>query len=170
MTYFLITIRRISWFSFWCETILGIVTTIILLFTNDVNNSQGQLGLTSGLGFTTISLIVLLPSLWYKLLVINITKQNLNKIKLLKDVIKKNIVISLLGILFGLIGYLAIMSVLFIQASSQTTGQLITATSDIPITGLEILCILSNTTIIAAHFFTLTFSLNNLTIINKNIS
>jgi len=60
---------------------------------------------------------------------------------------------------FGLIGYQALMGALFIQASSQTTGQLITATSDIPITGLEILSVLSNTQVIAAHFFGLCFSL-----------
>ena len=42
---------------------------------------------------------------------------------------------------------------------TQTTGQLITATFDIPITGLEILSVLSNTQVIAAHFFGLCFSL-----------
>ena len=81
------------------------------------------------------------------------------RIRVTSKLIKRGLINDLLGILFGLIAYQALMGALFIQASSQTTGQLITASSDIPITGLEILSVLSNTQVIAAHFFGLCFSL-----------
>jgi hypothetical protein len=73
--------------------------------------------------------------------------------------IKRGLVNDLLGMVFGLIGYQLFMGELFIQASSQTTGQLITSENNISITGLEILSVLSNTQVIAAHFFGLCFSL-----------
>ena len=71
--------------------------------------------------------------------------------------IKRGLVNDLLGMVFGLIGYQAFMGELFIQASSQATGQL--STDKTTITGLEILSVLSNTQVIAAHFFGLCFSL-----------
>ena len=127
------------------------------------NNSEGQLGLAPGLSLTTISLILLLFSLWQGWLIVRTGRAIASNARPSRGqtskLIKRGIVVDLLGILFGLIGYQALMGALFIQASSQTTGQLITATSDIPITGLEILSVLSNTQVIAAHFFGLCFSL-----------
>ena len=68
--------------------------------------------------------------------------------------------IDLLGILFGLIGYQALMGPLFIQASTQTQGIAIgTSSGPIPINGLEILSVLSNTQVLSAHFVGLCFSL-----------
>ncbi len=90
---------------------------------------------------------------------LQIVDEILEGVPIMGSVAAGGLIVDLLGILFGLIGYQALMGALFIQASSQTTGQLITATSDIPITGLEILSVLSNTQVIAAHFFGLCFSL-----------
>ena len=108
-------------------------------------------------------MILLLFSLWQGWLIVRTGRAIASNARPSRGqtskLIKRGIVVDLLGILFGLIGYQALMGALFIQASSQTTGQLITATSDIPITGLEILSVLSNTQVIAAHFFGLCFSL-----------
>ena len=62
--------RRIGWIRFWVQSILGVVVTAVLLFSNVVNNSEGQLSLTPGLSLTTISLILLLFSLWQGWLIV----------------------------------------------------------------------------------------------------
>jgi len=36
--------RRIGWIRFWIQSILGVVVTAVLLFSNVVNNSEGLLG------------------------------------------------------------------------------------------------------------------------------
>ena len=41
--------RRIGWIRFWVQSILGVVVAAVLLFSNVVNNSEGQLGLAPGL-------------------------------------------------------------------------------------------------------------------------
>ena len=62
--------RRIGWIRFWVQSILGVVVAAVLLFSNVVNNSEGQLGLAPGLSLTTISLILLLFSLWQGWLIV----------------------------------------------------------------------------------------------------
>ena len=156
--------RRMGWIRFWAQSILGVVVTAVLLFSNVVNNnSENQVTLNLGLSITTISLIFLIFSLWQSWLIVRTGRSLSSNARPSRGqtskLIKRGLVVDLLGILFGLIGYQALMGALFIQASSQTTGQLITASSDIPITGLEILSVLSNTQVIAAHFFGLCFSL-----------
>ena len=156
--------RRMGWIRFWAQSILGVVVTAVLLFSNVVNNnSENQVTLNLGLSITTISLIFLIFSLWQSWLIVRTGRAIASNARPSRGqtskLIKRGLAVDLLGILFGLIGYQALMGALFIQASSQTTGQLITATSDIPITGLEILSVLSNTQVIAAHFFGLCFSL-----------
>ena len=44
--------RRIGWIRFWVQSILGVVVASVLLFSNVVNNSEGQLGLAPGLSLT----------------------------------------------------------------------------------------------------------------------
>ena len=132
--------RRIGWIRFWVQSILGVVVTAVLLFSNVVNNnSEGQVTLTLGLSITTISLILLLFSLWQGWLIVRTGRAIASNARPSRGqtskLIKRGLINDLLGILFGLIGYQALMGALFIQASSQTTGQLITASSDIPITG-----------------------------------
>ena len=159
--------RRIGWIRFWIQTILGVVVVGVLLFNNVgsslARNSERALGLGPGLSLTTLAFVLLLFSLWQGWLIVRTGRAIASNARPSRGqtskLIKRGLIVDLLGILFGLIGYQALMGALFIQASSQTTGQLITATSDIPITGLEILSVLSNTQVIAAHFFGLCFSL-----------
>ena len=46
--------RRIGWIRFWVQSILGVVVAAVLLFSNVVNNSEGQLGLAPGLSLTPV--------------------------------------------------------------------------------------------------------------------
>jgi len=156
--------RRIGWIRFWIQSILGVVVTAVLLFSNVVNNnSEGQLSLTPGLSLTTISLILLFLSLWQGWLIIRTGRAIGSNARPSRGqtskLIKRGILNDLLGILFGLIGYQALMGALFIQASTQTQGIAIATSSDVAITGLEILSVLSNTQVMAAHFTGLCFSL-----------
>ena len=156
--------RRIGWIRFWIQSILGVVVTAVLLFSNVVNNnSEGQLSLTPGLSLTTISLILLFISLWQGWLIIRTGRAIGSNARPSRGqtskLIKRGILNDLVGILFGLIGYQALMGALFIQASTQTQGIAIATSSDVAITGLEILSVLSNTQVIAAHFVGLCFSL-----------
>ena len=156
--------RRIGWIRFWIQSILGVVVTAVLLFSNVVNNnSEGQLSLTPGLSLTAISLILLFLSLWQGLLIIRTGRAIGSNARPSRGqtsrLIKRGIINDLLGILFGLIGYQALMGALFIQASTQTQGIAIATSSDVAITGLEILSVLSNTQVMAAHFVGLCFSL-----------
>jgi hypothetical protein len=45
--------RRFGWIRFWVQSILGVVVGAVLLFSNVVNNSDGQLGLAPGLSLLT---------------------------------------------------------------------------------------------------------------------
>ena len=151
-----------GWIRFWAQSILGVVVTAVLLFSNVVNNnSENQVTLNLGLSITTISLIFLIFSLWQSWLIVRTGRALSSNARPSRGqtskLIKRGLVNDLLGMIFGLIGYQAFMGELFIQASSQATGQLNTGKTTI--TGLEILSVLSNTQVIAAHFFGLCFSL-----------
>jgi len=154
--------RRVGWVRFWAQSILGVVVTAVLLFSNVVNNnSENQVTLNLGLSITTISLIFLIFSLWQSWLIVRTGRSLSSNARPSRGqtskLIKRGLVNDLLGMVFGLIGYQAFMGELFIQASSQATGQL--STDKTTITGLEILSVLSNTQVIAAHFLGLCFSL-----------
>ena len=154
--------RRMGWIRFWAQSILGVIVTAVLLFSNVVNNnSENQVTLNLGLSITTISLVFLIFSLWQSWLIVRTGRSLSSNARPSRGqtskLIKRGLVNDLLGMVFGLIGYQAFMGELFIQASSQATGQL--TTSKTTITGLEILSVLSNTQVIAAHFVGLFFSL-----------
>ena len=156
--------RRIGWIRFWIQSILGVVVTAVLLFSNIVSNdSEGQLSLAPGLFLTSISLLFLFISLWQGWLIVRTGRAIGSNAKPSRGqtgkLIKRGLLNDLLGLLFGLIGYQALMGALFIQASTQTQGIAIATSSDVAITGLEILSVLSNTQVIAAHFIGLCFSL-----------
>ena len=156
--------RRIGWIRFWVQSILSVVVTAVLLFSNFVSNdSEGQLSLAPGLSLTSISLILLFFSLWQGWLIVKTGRAINSNARPSRGqtgrLIKRGIINDILGVLFGLIGYQALMGALFIQASTQTQGIAIATSSDVAITGLEILSVLSNTQVIAAHFIGLCFSL-----------
>ena len=98
--------RRIGWIRFWIQSILGVVVTAVLLFSNVVNKSEGQLSLTPGLSLTTISLILLLFSLWQGWLIVRTGRAIASNARPSRGqtskLIKRGLINDLLGILFGL--------------------------------------------------------------------
>ena len=102
--------RRIGWIRFWIQSILSVVVTAVLLFSNFVSNdSEGQLGLAPGLSLTSISLILLFFSLWQGWLIVRTGRAISSNARPSRGqtsrLIKRGVINDLLGILFGLIGY-----------------------------------------------------------------
>ena len=62
--------RRIGWIRFWFQIILGVVVIAVLIFSNFVSDSGDKFSLNAGLSLTTISLILLLFSIWQGWLII----------------------------------------------------------------------------------------------------
>ena len=156
--------KRVGWIRFWCQSILGVVATAVLIFSNVIpNNSEGKLSLAPGLSVTTISLILLLISLWQGWLIIRTGRAIGSNARPSRGqtskLIKRGLINDLLGLLFGLIGYQALMGELFIQASSQGSFSIGPNAENVIITSLEILFVLGNTQVITAHFVGLCLSL-----------
>ena len=155
--------KRIGWIRFWCQSILGVVATAVLILSNVIpNNSEGKLSLAPGLSVTSLSLLLLFLSLWQGWLIIRTGRALGSNVRPSRGqtskLIKRGIINDLLGLLFALIGYQALMGELFIQASNQ--GPIFGANAEnVLITSLEILFVLGNTQLITAHFIGLCFSL-----------
>ena len=153
--------RRIGWMRFWIQAILGVVVTAVLIFSNFVSDSEGQLSLSTGLSLTSISLILLLFSIWQSWLIIRTGRAIGSNARPSRGqtskLIKRGLLNDLLGILFGLIGNQTLIGVLFLQSTSEKN--VIGINSNYDVTGLEIFSVLSNSQVIFAHFLGISFSL-----------
>ena len=155
--------RRMGWIRFWAQSILGVVVTAVLLFSNVVNNnSEDQVTLNLGLSITTISLIFLIFSLWQSWLIIRTGRAIGSNARPSRGqtskLIKRGLINDMLGILFALIGNQTLIGILFLQSTSEknVVGGI---NSNYDVTGLEIFSVLSNSQVIFAHFLGLCFSL-----------
>jgi len=153
--------RRIGWMRFWIQAILGVVVTAVLIFSNFVSDSEGQLSLSTGLSLTSISLILLLFSIWQSWLIIRTGRAIGSNARPSRGqtskLIKRGLFNDLLGVLFGLIGNQTLIGVLFLQSTSEKA--VIGINSNYDVTGLEIFSVLSNSQVIFAHFLGICFSL-----------
>ena len=119
--------RRVGWVRFWAQSILGVVVTAVLLFSNVVNNnSENQVTLNLGLSITTISLIFLIFSLWQSWLIVRTGRSLSSNARPSRGqtskLIKRGLVNDLLGMVFGLIGYQAFMAVSYTHLRAHETG------------------------------------------------
>ena len=77
--------------------------------------------------------------------------------------LKRGLIVDLLGLVFASVGYQSLAGSLFVQASMQAPGISIGAgmrsMENYPITSLEMLSVLSNTQVLFAHVIGLIFSL-----------
>ena len=153
--------RRIGWMRFWIQAILGVVVSAVLIFSNFVSDSEGQLSLSTGLSLTSISLILLFFSIWQSWLIIRTGRAIGSNARPSRGqtskLIKRGLLNDLLGILFGLIGNQTLIGVLFLQSTSEKN--VIGINSNYDVTGLEIFSVLSNSQVIFAHFLGISFSL-----------
>ena len=168
--------RRMGWIRFWIQTALGIISAGILLFYNVGGNlGKGSLkaaGLSSGLSITTLSFFILLYSLWQGWLIVQKGRALNSPVRPSRGetsrMLKRGVIVDLLGLVFSVIGYQALAGALTVQAASQVSGffggPLMSANSanvmpTFPITSIEMLSVLSNTQILMAHLIGLIFSL-----------
>ena len=166
-------VRRIGWIRFWVQTVLGVVVISVLTF-NKVGNSFStagrDLGLGAGLSLTTLAFLFLLYSLWQSWLIV-LTGRAINSSARPSRgetgrLLKRGLIVDLLGLVFSSIGYQSLVGALFVQASKQAATMGITIGSagggtmdNFPITSLEVLSVLSNTQVLFAHLIGLIFSL-----------
>ena len=158
--------RRIGWIRFWTQTVLGVVVTGILSL-GLINGSERDLGLNGGLVVTSFSFIVLLYSLWHSWLIVLTGRALASGARPSRGetgrLIKRGVFADLLGLVFAVVGYEALMGPLFFQAARQTSGIAMVGTGvsndDSPINALEMLSVFSNTQVLLAHVIGLIFSL-----------
>ena len=168
--------RRMGWIRFWIQTALGVISAGILLFYNVGGNiGKGSLkaaGLSSGLSITTLSFFILLYSLWQGWLIVQKGRAINSSARPTRGetsrLLKRGVIVDLLGLVFSVIGYQALAGALTVQAASQVSGffgaSMMSARStnvmpSFPITLIEMLSVLSNTQLLMAHLIGLIISL-----------
>ena len=164
-------LRRMGWIRFWIQTVLGVVVVGVLLFNNIgsslARNSERALGLGPGLSLTSLAFLFLLYSLWQGWLIVRLGRALNSAIRPSRGetsrLLKRGVIVDLLGLVFSSIGYQSLAGSLFVQASMQAPGISIgagrSALDNYPITSLEMLSVLSNTQVLFAHLVGLIFSL-----------
>ena len=163
--------RRIGWVRFWIQTVLGIVVVGVLLFNNVgsslARNSERALGLGPGLSLTTLAFFFLLYGLWQGWLIVRTGRALDSAARPTRGetsrLLKRGLIVDLLGLVFASVGYQTLAGALFVQASMQAPGISIgagmRAMENYPITSLEMLSVLSNTQVLFAHVIGVLFSL-----------
>ncbi|ABX09247.1 DUF3611 family protein [Prochlorococcus marinus] len=163
--------RRIGWIRFWIQTILGVVVIGVLLFNNVgsslARNSERALGLGPGLSLTTFAFFLLLYSLWQGWLIVRAGRAINSPARPSRGetsrLLKRGLIVDLLGLVFSSVGYQSLAGALFVQASMQAPGISLGVgkfdMNNYPITSLEMLSVLSNTQVLFAHLIGLIFSL-----------
>ena len=166
-------LRRMGWIRFWIQLTLGIVAAGVLIFYNIggslARNSQKAMGLGPGLSITTLAFFVLLYSLFQGWLIVKKGRALNSSARPSRGetsrLLKRGVIVDLLGLVFSLVGYQALAGALTVQASMQVPGFFgasmgpSRALPSLPITSIEMLSVLSNTQIMMAHVIGLIFSL-----------
>ncbi len=160
-----------GWLRFWIQTTLSVVVVGVLLFNNLgsslARNSERALGLGPGLSLTTLAFFFLLYSLWQGWLIVKAGRAINSSARPTRGetsrLLKRGVIVDLLGLVFSSVGYQSLAGALFVQASMQAPGISIgagvAAMDNYPITSLEMLSVLSNTQVLFAHLLGLIFSL-----------
>ena len=168
--------RRMGWIRFWIQTVLGTVSAGILLFYQVGGNlEKGVLdaaGLSGGLGITTLSFFILLYSLWHGWLIVKKGRALNSSARPSRgetsQLLKRGVIVDLIGLVFSVIGYQALAGALTIQAATQVPGFFAgpmmvggnnQSAISMGITSIEMLSMLSNTQVLMAHVVGLIFSL-----------
>ncbi|WP_320674962.1 DUF3611 family protein [Prochlorococcus sp. MIT 1341] len=168
-------LRRMGWIRFWVQLTLGVVVVGVLIFNNIggrlARNSERALGLGPGLSLTTLAFFVLLYSLWQGWLIVRTGRALDSGVRPSRGetsrLLKRGVIVDLLGLVFSSIGYQSLAGSLFVQASLQAPGffgspmggNSGTSLVGYPITSIEMLSVLSNTQVLFAHLIGLILSL-----------
>ncbi len=164
-------LRRVGWIRFWIQTVLGVVVVGVLLFNNIgsslARNAERALGLGPGLSLTSLAFFFLLYSLWHGWLIVKTGRAIDSGVRPSRGetsrLLKRGLIVDLLGLVFASVGYQSLAGALFVQASMQAPGISLgagmAAMENYPITSLEMLSVLSNTQVLFAHLLGLILSL-----------
>jgi hypothetical protein len=170
-------LRRMGWVRFWAQVVLGVVVVGVQLFNNIggrlAANSSRALGLGPGISLTTLSFLLLLWCLWQSWLIVRCGRALGSPVRPSKGetgrLIKRGLLVDLVGVTLAVVGYQALAGSLFVQASQQVPGffgaqiQQVPGAAGrvvgLPITSIEMLSVLGNTQVLFAHLIGLWISL-----------
>lgn len=157
---------RSSWISWWIQIILSVISGVILTFANTVRQSDSRnIAYLWGSGFAFSSIGVLLAfinSLWtwnITLLTRRIVFKKIqgkNAIASLKKYSRISVAISLLGMLFSLIGAEQIVGTLASKILSSSGFSPVFTANVSPFQAVDIFLVQANTNALVSHFASLT--------------
>jgi len=169
-------LRRLSWFSWWCQVILTTISSVTLVFGRGVKEAAGGLSSASagsvmfllagsGVGLSALSII------WtwgYCRLARRLLRPSTNRISaanLLRRALSTGAVINFMGIAATLIGAEQIVGVLFAKVLSLSNGAGVLlggggagAVASQSIQPLDILIVQANTNTLLSHYIALAVS------------
>ncbi len=160
-----LALRRLSWGQFWVQLSLGVVVLVVLLLTSSGGLAvAAERSLGPGLALTTGAFFVLLFSLWQCWQVVRCGRALESRARPSRSetsrLLRRGLLVSLVGLVLASVGYQSLAGSLFIQASVQAPGFFggpvgvgVTGGSlvNYPITSIEMLSVLSNTQVLTAH-------------------
>lgn len=161
---------RVSWFSWWSQIILSVISAVILIFANVVRNANVVKRATnfwiSGFAFSSISVILAFISTLWTWNIITLCRKlskdkSMNMVSRYRSSLKTGVILSLIGMLFALIGAEQIVgnlasSILTNQALANVISNYASSPSSIPgLQPLDIFLVQANTNSLAAHFISI---------------
>lgn len=164
-----LTLRRFGWISFWTQLILGVISTLILVFagftlaTPQPDNQAGQ-GIGFGLFFVVCGLVALGIGIYFAYRYTGIASRLLaangsnipSKAQTLQT-IRLGLIVSLVGMLLTIIGSFAVIGSLVALALAEQQNPVGLACNDVP--PIDLFVVQANINTIFANFVGIAISL-----------
>lgn len=172
------TFRLIGWSSFWIQLVLGVVSTLVLLFASlsrDVGPAnQSSPGTGVGIVFAVSGVITLGLGIYLAFRYTRIAKRlqsaNANNRPRKADtiqILRLGLIVNLVGSLLTIMGAQAITGTLLLKSLSQPQGLAALSNPSQIIRPVDIFVVQANTNTVAAHFTGILCTLWLLNRVNK---
>jgi hypothetical protein len=169
-----LTLRTIGWISFWLQTVLGVISGVVL-FVTTVGSSFGRQtvqgnnqGTGFGIFFAICGLVTLGVGAYFAFRYTRISRElqesnaagRPSKADTLQ-IIRLGLIVNLVGMLLTIVGAQAIVGSILAKSLSQPQGALGLGTIDLNrfVQPLDLFVVQANTNTIAAHFVGIAASL-----------
>lgn len=172
------TFRLIGWSSFWIQLVLGVVSTLVLLFASLSRNvgpaNQSSPGTGIGIVFAVSGVITLGLGIYLAFRYTRIAKRlqsaNANNRPRKADtiqILRLGLIVNLVGSLLTIMGAQAITGTLLLKSLSQPQGLGALSNPSQIIRPVDIFVVQANTNTVAAHFTGILCTLWLLNRVNK---
>jgi len=167
-----LTLRTVGGISFWLQAVLGVISTLVLLFATfsgraaSPANQAGNQGTGFGIFFAICGLITLGVAAYFAFRYTRIARDLLDsnpagrpsKADTLQ-IIRLGLIVNLVGMLLTILGAQAIIGSILTKSLSQPQGTLTTFDPTRFVQPLDLFVVQANTNTIAAHFVGIAASL-----------